>query len=308
MVFPFSCRFRWPFSSGLAGLLLLSGAPALSHGADGQAGRVAPGQFRVLPLITIEGHGGFENNVEGQPRHYAIDAQMGTVLEWGLNNGGVFAIEMELGPAFVWGEAEHFYGRVEPAGEEEEHDHHGLPGSNWRRTDIKGRLQLVYQPTRRLELSAEWMPYLITTSQGEDVRGLRQQLSLAGTLALGNGDVNFALGDGLETIADGLFLAVENRNGWDSTGTYLGNYTDTRLGLGFNVDLLNLTMDAGPRFYQPGSYSGLGGRVDWGGEIELTYPLSSRTVLFAHWQPMYNTQVGMAGWVHHVGAGVTFSF
>jgi hypothetical protein len=71
----------------------------------------------------------------------------------------------------------------------------------------------VYQPSRRLELSAEWMPYLITTSQGEDVRGLRQQLSLAGTLALGDGDVNFALGDGLETIADGLFLAVENRNG-----------------------------------------------------------------------------------------------
>jgi hypothetical protein len=31
-------------------------------------------------------------------------------------------------------------------------------------------------------------------------------------------------------------------------------------------------------------------------------------VLFTHWQPMYNTQVGMAGWVHHVGAGVTFSF
>jgi hypothetical protein len=101
---------------------------------------------------------------------------------------------------------------------------------------------------------------------------------------------------------------VENRNGWDSTGTYLGNYTDTRLGLGFNVDQLNLTMDAGPRFYNPGSYSGLGGRVDWGGEIELTYPLSPRTMLFAHWQPTYNTQVGMAGWVNHVGAGVTLRF
>ena len=54
-------------------------------------------------------------------------------------------------------------------------------------------------------------------------------------------------------------MVAENRNGWDSTGTYLGNDTDTRLSLGINLDLLN-------------------------------------------------TQVGMAGWVNHVGAGVTLRF
>jgi hypothetical protein len=302
-------------ASLLASLALAIGSPAHGHGSDGQAGRVAPGAFRLVPVITLEGHGGFETNLEGQPRHYAIDAQFGTVLEWGLTNGGVLGLELELGPALVWGEAEHFYGRVEPVGGEEEHDGHDshghghdLPGSNWRRTDLKGRLQVLYQPTRRLELSATWMPYLITTSQGEDQRGLSQQIALAATLALGDGDVNFALGDGLETIADGLFVAVENRNGWSSDGTYLGTYTDSRLGLGFNLDLLNVSLDAGPRFYSPGSYAGLASRVDWAGELALTYPLTPRTQLFAHWQPAYNTQVGEAGWVHHLGAGVTFRF
>jgi hypothetical protein len=313
-----SCRrpFRQALSAGLlAALPLVAGAPAHGHGADGQASRVAPGAFRFVPVITVEGHGGFETNLDGQPRHYAIDAQFGTVLEWGLSDGGVLGLELELGPALVWGEAEHFYGRVEPAGEDELHDgidshghDHGPPGSNWRRTDLKGRLQVLYQPTRRLELSATWMPYLITTSQGEDQQGLSQQIALAATLALGDGDLNFALGDGLETIADGLFVALENRNGWSSDGTYLGTYTDSRLGLGFNVDLLNVSLDAGPRFYSPGSYASLSGRVDWAGELALTYPLTDRSQLFAHWQPVYNTQVGEAGWVHHLGAGVTFRF
>ena len=36
---------------------------------------------------------------------------------------------------------------------------------------------------------------------------------------------------------------MENRYRWDSTGTYLGNYTDTRLSLDLNLDLLNLDID-----------------------------------------------------------------
>ena len=81
-----------------------------------------PGQFRAIPVITIEGHGGFENNLEGHPEHYAIDGQFGVVLEWGLPNEGSFAIEAALGPALVWGEAEHFYGRVHV--ESGDHDAH----------------------------------------------------------------------------------------------------------------------------------------------------------------------------------------
>ena len=36
----------------------------------------------------------------------------GMVMEWGLKNEGSFAIEASFGPAFVWGESEHFYGAV----------------------------------------------------------------------------------------------------------------------------------------------------------------------------------------------------
>ena len=96
--------------------LLAAGDSALqqvrAHGSAGGEEPLPPGEFRAIPVITIEGHGGFENNLEGHPEHYAIDGQFGVVLEWGLPNDGSFAIEAALGPALVWGEAEHFYGRV----------------------------------------------------------------------------------------------------------------------------------------------------------------------------------------------------
>ena len=96
--------------AGLA-LALAAPAPVRAHGAAGGED-LAPGTFRISPVITLEGHAGLENNLEGQPRHYAIDGLVGVVMEWGLPNQGSFAIEAMLGPAFVWGEAEHFYGRV----------------------------------------------------------------------------------------------------------------------------------------------------------------------------------------------------
>lgn len=299
-----------------------SPSPTWAHATAGGE-ELAPGEFRVRPLITIEGHAGLENNLEGQPRHYALDGLFGAVFEWGLDNEGSFAIEAQLGPALVWGEAEHFYGRVHVDGHGDHHgehhsgDHGGhhsdshSDGSPYRRTDVKGYLQARYQPNDRVEVSLTWWPYTVTGSQGDDVAGLKNELGVQAIWALGDGDVNFALGDGLESIVDGVFVSLENRTGWESEGTYLGNYTDPWLGLGFNIDLLNITLSAGPRFYSPGSYAGLPFRTDWGGEIELEYPLANSVVVFAHWKPIYSSQGGEGwgvGWQHHIGTGISFSF
>ena len=335
--------------------LLAAGDSALqqirAHGSAGGEEPLPPGDFRAIPVITIEGHGGFENNLEGHPEHYGIDGQFGVVLEWGLPNDGSFAIEASLGPALVWGEAEHFYGRVhvesgdhgdhEGEGDHDEHedhaeahddhdehedhgdDHEGHDdhaghaghghgsGAPFRRTDIKGYLEARYQPNDRLELSLAWMPYYVT-GEGEDFgTGLKNEVGAKVVYAFGDGDVDFALGDGLQDVIDGVFVSVENRTGWESDGTYIGNYTDLWPGFGFNIDLLNITLSGGPRFYIPGDYSGLSQRTDWGGEIELEYPVAENVVLFAHWEPVYSTEGGSGwgvGFQHHVGTGVTIAF
>ena len=146
---------------------------AYAHGGvEGE--ELEPGEFRARPVITIEGHGGFENNLEGKPEHYAIDGLFGGVLEWGLENGGSFAIEAQVGPAAVWGEAEHFYGLVhveehedehhdEEEGDddhaEEEHEDHGhSSGSPYRRTDVKGYVQVRYEPNEKLAFSLSGSP------------------------------------------------------------------------------------------------------------------------------------------------------
>ena len=303
--------------------------PAMAHSMPGGE-ELVPGQFRVRPLITIEGHAGLENNLEYQPQHYALDGLFGAVFEWGLGRGGSFAVEAQLGPALVWGEAEHFYGRVHVEGEhgegeEDEDDVAEQPSSSisnqhadahsdgaiYRRTDVKGYLAARYQPNDRVEVSLTWWPYYVTGNQGYDVVGLKNEIGAQVIWALGDGDVNFALGDGLETIVDGFFISLQNRTGWESDNTYLGNYSDPWLGLGFNIDLLNITLSAGPRFYTPGSYSGLPFRTDWGGEIELEYPLANSVVLFAHYRPTYSGQAGEgwgAGWQHHIGSGISLSF
>ena len=156
------------------------------------------------------------------------------------------------------------------------------------------------------------MPYYVTGPGEEFGEGLKNEVGVNVTYAFGDGDVNFALGDGLEDVIDGVFISVENRTGWESDSTYIGNYTDVWPGFGFNVDLLNITLSAGPRFYVPGSYSGLSSRTDWGGEIELEYPITDKIALFAHWEPIYSSEdwgsEGGQGWNHHIGTGVTFSF
>ncbi|MFO7628326.1 MAG: hypothetical protein R6W06_02185 [Prochlorococcaceae cyanobacterium] len=287
-----------------------------AHGA-GAGDALAPGEFQVLPVLTLEGHAGLENNLEGQPRHYAIDGLVGVVMQWGLANQGRVSIEAMLGPALVWGEAEHFYGRVEveEEGEAEGHEghegHEDHGGAQFRRSDLKGQLQLRYAPNDRLAFTAEWNPYLVTRTQAEDRRGIKNEIGVGVLWALGDGDVNLALGDGLETLVEGLFLSLDNRTGWESDGTYLGTYTDAWVGLGFNVDLLAVRASAGPRFYSPGSYSGLSSRTDWGGELALAYPVSPKVEWFAHWKPIYSSQGGEGwgqGWQHHIGSGLTFRF
>ena len=322
-------RARHRLVGALASLAAAAPMPALAHSTPGGE-ELVPGQFRARPIITIEGHAGLENNLEYQPKHYALDGLFGAAFEWGLARGGSFAIEAQLGPALVWGEAEHFYGRVHIEGQGGDAHAHGdedhededqaevaadadahSDGSPYRRTDVKGYLQARYQPNDRVEVSLTWWPYYVTGNQGEDVVGLKNEIGAQVIWALGDGDVNFALGDGLETIVDGFFLSFQNRTGWESDSTYLGNYSDPWLGLGFNIDLLNVTLSAGPRFYSPGSYSGLPFRTDWGGEIELEYPLANSVVLFAHYRPTYSGQAGEgwgAGWQHHIGSGISLSF
>ncbi|HCX53581.1 MAG TPA: hypothetical protein DG814_04735, partial [Synechococcus sp. UBA9887] len=101
----------------LLALLLLPLFPApsaLAHGSHGGGGEDAleAGEFDFTPLITVEAHGGFDTNLEDSPKHYAVDALFGGVFEWGLGNGGSLSIEAAVGPTLVWGEAEHFYGKV----------------------------------------------------------------------------------------------------------------------------------------------------------------------------------------------------
>lgn len=299
-------------------------SPAEAHGSHGGSGEaLEAGEFDFTPIITIEGHGGFDTNLEGDPKHYAIDGMFGGVFEWGLDNGGSFAIEAAIGPALVWGEAEHFYGKVhvDDHGDdhEQEHDDHDdhkghdhSHDTDYKRTDIKGFLQARYAPNDRLSFELSWNPYYVTQDQGEDIQGLKNELGAKAIWALGDGDVNFALGDGIEDLVNGVYLSVDHRQGWESDGMYVGNYTDPRVGLGFTfgADEISLMIEAGPRFYVPGSYAGLDQRTDVAGEIELSVPVGDAT-LFLHWQHVYSWEDASGwgeGWQHHVGTGVTFTF
>ena len=80
--------------------LLFAGDAAIrgvyAHGGHGGGEQLPEGEFRVTPVTTIEGHGGFETNLDGKPEHYAIDGQFGYVFEWGLPNNGSFAIEAAI--------------------------------------------------------------------------------------------------------------------------------------------------------------------------------------------------------------------
>ena len=179
-------------------------------------------------------------------------------------------------------------------------------------TDIKGFLQARYAPNDRLSFELSWNPYYVTKDQGDDIEGLKNELGAKAIWALGDGDVNFALGDGIEDLVNGVYLSVDHRQGWESDGMYVGNYTDPRVGLGFTFggDEISLMIEAGPRFYVPGSYAGLDQRTDFAGEIELSVPVGDAS-FFLHWQQAYSWEDSSGwgeGWQHHVGTGVTFTF
>ena len=322
---------------GLLALPFTAGSAAFAHGSPGGGGEaLEAGEFDFTPILTVEGHGGFDNNLEDHPRHYAIDGLFGGVFEWGLGNGGSFAIEAAIGPSLVWGEAEHFYGKVhvhdhddhdddhDHDDHDDDHDHddhdddHGHDDhahgheTDYKRTDVRGFLQARYAPNDRLSIALSWNPYYVTQDQDDDIKGLKNELGAKVTWALGDGDVNFALGDGIEDLMNGVYLSVDHRQGWESDGMYVGNYTDPRVGLGFTFggDEISLNFEAGPRFYVPGSYAGLDQRTDFAGEIELSVPVGDAT-LFVHWQQAYSWEDAEGwgeGWQHHVGTGVTFTF
>ncbi len=321
---------------GLLALPFPAGSASFAHGSHGGGGEaLEAGEFDFTPILSIEGHGGFDNNLEEQPRHYAIDGMFGGVFEWGLGNGGSFAIEAAIGPALVWGEAEHFYGKVhaddhdddhdedhddheddhddhDDDHEEHDHSHDHSHETDFKRTDIRGFLQARYAPNDRLSFELSWNPYYVTKDQGDDIEGLKNELGAKAIWALGDGDVNFALGDGIEDLVNGVYLSVDHRQGWESDGMYVGNYTDPRVGLGFTFggDEISLNIEAGPRFYVPGSYAGLDQRTDFAGEIELSVPVGDAS-FFLHWQQAYSWEDAEGwgeGWQHHVGTGVTFSF
>ncbi|MGB1775321.1 MAG: hypothetical protein ACPHGV_03175 [Synechococcus sp.] len=330
---------------------LVSAPAALAHGSHGGGNNeaLAAGDFDFTPVISLEGHGGFETNLDGAPKHVAIDGLFGGVFSWGLGHGANVSIEAAIGPALVWGEAEHFYGKVHVDDHAEEsddthgheiddvhddhddhadhadHDDHDVHDdhdehadhahghdSDFKRVDLKGYLQVRYAPNDRLNLALSWMPYWVTKDQGDDLEGLKNELSAKLTWGLGDGDVNFGLGDGLTDLVDGVYVSVDHRQGWESDGVWMGNYTDPRVGLGFKVgaDEVNIKLEAGPRFYTPGHYSGLNQRTDFAGEVEVSVPVGD-ALLFAHWQPVYTPEDAPGwgeGWQHHVGTGVSFSF
>ena len=64
-------------------LMLPLAAPtaALAHGSHGGTEtELEAGEFDFSPIISIEGHGGFDTNLDGDPRHYAIDGMFGGVF------------------------------------------------------------------------------------------------------------------------------------------------------------------------------------------------------------------------------------
>ena len=343
---------------GLLALPISFSPAAFAHGSHGGSeADLKAGEFDFSPIITVEGHGGFDKNLEDSPEHYALDGLFGGVFSWGLDNGAILSIEAAVGPSLVWGEAEHFYGKVHTDDHDDDHGHddhddhdhdeedhddedhdddHGADekdhdddhddhghddhdhhdhghshDTDYKRTDVRGFVQVRYAPNDRLNVALSWNPYYVTQDQDDDIKGLKNELGTKVTWALGDGDVDFALGDGLGDVIDGVFLSVDHRQGWESDGMWVGNYTDPRVGFGFNYDKLNVRFEAGPRFYVPGSYSGLSQRTDFASELSLSIPVGEQADLFAHWQQTYSWEDAPGwgeGWQHHIGTGVSFTF
>ena len=240
------------------------------------------GEFDFTPLITVEGHAGFDDNLEIPEKHYAADFLIGGEFAWGLGDGKQFSLAAFVGPTFTRGGAEHFYGEIHAHAEEEGHEHEESEAHPTReRVDFKAFFEANYKHSDKLSVQAYWNPYVVTSDELEfhadenewekfESKGIKNELGAKVNYALGDGDVDFGLGDSLSDLFDGVYLSVDHRQGWGVDGVYIGNYTDPRIGVGFNYGETSFQIEAGPRFYTPGSYANdLDSRTDFASEIMI---------------------------------------
>ena len=280
------------------------------------------GEFDFTPLITVEGHAGFDDNLEIPEKHYAADFLIGGEFAWGLGDGKQFSLAAFVGPTFTRGGAEHFYGEIHAHAEEEGHEHEESEAHPTRqRVDFKAFFEANYKHSDRINIQAYWNPYIVTSDELEfhadenewekfESKGIKNELGAKVNYAFGDGDVDFGLGDSFSDLIDGAYLSIDHRQGWGVDGVYIGNYTDPRVGVGFNYGEISFQIEAGPRFYTPGSYaSDLDSRTDFAGEITISRPVSDKVDFFAHWKVVY-TWEDVEGWgdgyQHHVGTGITY--
>ena len=275
------------------------------------------GEFNFTPLLTVEGHAGFDDNLEIAEKHFAADFLIGGEFAWGLGNDKQFSLSAFVGPALARGGAEHFYGEIHVA--EPGHEHEAHPTRN--RVDFKAYLEANYKHSDRLNVQAYWNPYMVTSDELEfhaeeneweafESKGVKNELGAKVKYAFGDGDVDFGLGDSVSDLIDGAYVSVDHRQGWGVDGVFIGNYTDPRLGVGFNYGETAFQIEAGPRYFTPGSYaSDLESRTDVAGEIMISRPVNDDVDFFAHWKVLYTwdkTEGWGDGLQHHVGTGITY--
>jgi hypothetical protein len=267
--------------------------------------------------LTVEGHAGFDDNLEIAEKHFAADFLIGGEFAWGLGNDKQFSLSAFVGPALARGGAEHFYGEIHVA--EPGHEHEAHPTRN--RVDFKAYLEANYKHSDRLNVQAYWNPYMVTSDELEfhaeeneweafESKGIKNELGAKVKYAFGDGDVDFGLGDSVSDLIDGAYVSVDHRQGWGVDGVFIGNYTDPRLGVGFNYGETAFQIEAGPRYFTPGSYaSDLDSRTDVAGEIMISRPVNDDVDFFAHWKVLYTwdkTEGWGDGLQHHVGTGITY--
>ncbi|MCB4406456.1 hypothetical protein [Synechococcus sp. MU1642] len=297
-------------------------APVHAHGSHGSGSELKAGEFDFTPLITVEGHAGFDDNLENPEKHYAADFLIGGEFAWGLGDGKQFSLAAFVGPTLTRGGAEHFYGEIHAHAEEEGHEHEESEAHPTReRVDFKAFFEARYKHSDRFNIQAYWNPYIVTSDELEfhadenewekfESKGIKNELGAKVNYAFGDGDVDFGLGDSLSDLIDGAYLSIDHRQGWGVDGVYIGNYTDPRVGIGFNYGETSFRVEAGPRFYTPGSYANdLDSRTDFASEIMISRPVSDKVDFFAHWKVVY-TWEDVEGWgdgyQHHVGTGITY--
>ena len=246
---------------GLLALPISFSPAAFAHGSMGVVGAdLEAGEFDFSPIITVEGHGGFDKNLED-----GLGLRPGWFVRWcvqlGLGQRSHPFHRSGCRSSLVWGEAEHFYGKFATDDHDDDHGHDdhddmlittmmtrtmmtrtmmmimvpmkrimmmttmimamtttitmitATPMTPLQADRCSGFVQVRYAPNDRLNVALSWNPYYVTQDQDDDIKGLKNELGTKVTWALGDGDVDFALGDGLGDVIDGVFLSVDHRQG-----------------------------------------------------------------------------------------------